>query len=306
MEVESVENDKVLISTMKHFFDSYGLPEYLFSEKYNRVVVRAMESDRPVGIGYGVALRESRDFFAHYFYLIDEFRSWQNLFGIFQTMFETAKEKYGIIVFHWIYQMKNGQDKIRAHFSTDKNYCIDDYEKYIRSGLRIRDLAYLEKKTWYNQKLLDQKGFYVKSWEECTALETEKIRKREAEKDPEYLSPFVDDPDNRLDLHSSGLLIRKGTEDICGWMICEKLSEKRILIRRLYIYKEIRTFNITPAFCAYILGNVTDRYEEMYFDVSDKNRSMKHVVRRYIEPVVQFQCYVCKIHIVCAEKHPAL
>ena len=119
MEVESVENDKVLISTMKHFFDSYGLPEYLFSEKYNRVVVRAMESDRPVGIGYGVALKGSRDF-CPLFLSYRRIQKLAELIRIFQTMFETAKEKYGIIVFHWIYQMKNGQDKIRAHFSTDK------------------------------------------------------------------------------------------------------------------------------------------------------------------------------------------
>ncbi|QBE94821.1 hypothetical protein PMF13cell1_00314 [Blautia producta] len=295
-----LEDEREAMGVHKALLGTEYLPPYLFRDKENEsLVVCLLDDGVPVGMEYGVAGRDNRIFFIHCFYAKQGYRSLEVLSDFFFDMLKTVEKNYGIVTTYWTYERGKKRDPYEKFLKVNSGYTVEKLWEVRRTMVYTKDFDYLRQFRWYHPDLLDKKGFQVKLWSEYPEAQKEKIREKQIKEKqkPDYLSPFIDNEKWESDSESSYVLVKGEAEEPCGWILCEKISDDAVKLRRFYIYEEIRKIRLGPAFSTYALDRISEKFDIMVFDVAVGNSQMERVMLRQFGPITVQSCYISNTKI---------
>jgi len=278
------------------------LPQYLLSEEtYEKVVIEMKEDNVAVGLAYGVIKRGTDVFFLHFLFVSKTQRTHINVISLLCTVFKTAKSIKGVNCAVWSYTLSDNENDSRPKLVSGIPFC-DVIASKSSKHLRIKtvDIAYIRKFKIFRPMLLKEKGYRVINWAECPENLKECICKWEQSilQDSDYVSPFSDEISGHgFDIYNSFVLVKPGTMEPAGWIMCGAVSSKELTIRYFYMYPEERVRRIAHSFATYVLDLIALQYEYLSFDIAIGNRQMEMIVRNYFEPITESSYTQCNLTI---------
>lgn len=282
---------------------SSDMPPYLFDDyRYHGILLCLYEDNKPVGFQYGVSTKKDSVLHIHKIFLSKQYRTGGNLLTLIRAFIEQAWKHYQIKYGLWSYEMLAKQnDPYQKIFQRLDNYHVDTHLVLHQYQVRTADFSKLRKFHWYVPELLKKKGYEAVSWAGFLDFRKAQIRHREIQMkdaDSGYLSPFIQDNTWNYDEKTSFALVTANTQIPLGWILCEKLSETDVKLRRFYIYKDVRNHLLGPAFSCYVLDVISSIYKTMCFDVAEGNEQMERVAQWQFGPIMAQSSLLCHMKIM--------
>lgn len=266
------------------------IPPFLYDDNgLFSVVVGLQVGKADAGIAYGIAECGGAIFYLRHIFLAKAYRQQRELLYLLEALLRAAKELPSVEGAIWKYMLSDEQRDPYQKLIQKISFCQIEKRELVRQfGIRTADFAHLRKYQWYDPGMLTHSGGRVERWVTYDNKWKETIRAREINQQPEsdYLSPFIESGTWKADNEMSFVLTEVDTAQPLGWIICERISEKEIKLRRFFMYKEARKRMLGPAFSTYLLDLIASRYEYLYFDIVPGNRQMEMFARVYCKPVL--------------------
>lgn len=297
------------IAKMNQQLHQFGLQikfdeDFKTEEQMDLFYFSVYEGKRCVGLVYGLYIIEEKYLQIKKMFLLNEFRSIQNIEWILHKFLQITKEQLNIFRFKWHYTIDG--DRKDAYFFLLKNIPCIKVEKIISFRqylVKISDFDHLRSLTWYKPAVFVNKGYEAILWQDCPEEIKQNILEREKFLNDEstYLSPFIKDFDAE-DTKSSFVLVKKDNREPFGWMINEKISSEAVRIKRWYTYEHARGLRIGPSFASFVLERIAENNKRLVFEVAMDNLPMNRtVVNKYFKPILAQTYDVCQLDITLLE-----
>lgn len=295
---------------MENIVKSITLPSRLshFPEECNyQYIFSAVKNDNEyVGIAYGVIEYKSEVFFLNYVYLKEEFRKYNIIIGLLEHILENSINVAKAQGALWKYNIEQNERDVRPILIDEISFCnIKNIKKMIHCGVEME--MFNNKVNPFFEKFQPWliKEHMVVEWDKCEDTIKDKIRMREKHlQDEDYLSPFVDRENDKsviLDGRISFILFNR-EQEVLGWIICVKTSEKVAMIKRFYVYPEKRRGQLSPAFAAYALNRIGKFYEYLHFYIEHGNKQMERFANYFCKDVLKVKRTICDLEITFNKK----
>ncbi|MCL2285971.1 MAG: hypothetical protein FWC32_06345 [Firmicutes bacterium] len=286
---------------------NHTLPAFLFDEtKYIRVVIGMKVANNYVGMSYGVIAHNTEVFFLHFLYISKDYRRCEFVIHLLEFTLKsaviTAEAKKAI----WKYVIYENMSDVHLKLLSMLPFChVTKITKIKSYQIKTKDFEHIRlgKFISRNSHSLKNSKYSIVRWFECDNRLKEMMFKIETsiKHDKNYLSPFIEDEiswQGSLDEQTSLVLVKRDVQEPLGWIICSKLSDKKVQIERLYIYEDKRVGFVAAHFLAYVLDKIKLLYEQLCFNVIEGNQQMKRFVNYFNAPIVDMDYSALKLSII--------
>lgn len=277
------------------------LPPFLFDgQAYNSIVIGMKIDGNYAGMAYGVNRIGSSQFHFHNIYITGAYRHEKQVLYLLEAILKTALQQPGTDMVVWNFTFPKGRPNTYKKLMMKlPSLDIEKEQSFYQYAIKTADFDHLRRFFWYKPDRLGAGGFCARPWDTYPEKWKAVIREAEAAKadDPEYLSPFFSNPEERYDPVTSYVLTHSDSEIPLGWLICERTAAKVVKIRRFYSYKESRKQRMGPVFAAVVLEKIASTADILLFDVRPENRPMVRFADVCCEPVLMISRQAWTLHI---------
>lgn len=217
-------------------------------------------------------------------FLSKEYRTQENTRITIEQFAKLSREIYEVKRFLWRYSIEGqGLDPYEKLFRDWQAFEWSKHiicEEYIVDFTKIRNHPH--HRASYGIEKIEEKGYTLIPWNQgrkskCDYFEALKAARSS---EPEFIEllPLVGEDYCK---EESFLLEDKEQHQVAGWMICRKIAEKEIEIRRWYTLEEYRESGIGRQFGAYMLQRLEQKFDRLHFYVKENNDSMNQFAKVY-------------------------
>lgn len=274
--------------------------------KHNLASILLKTNKKVVGFVFGFFNGNNSSFTISCLYILKDFRSKETILFLIESILNYAYKTKGIKEFMWNYDLIDLENdpfvKIIQFFS---NYEIVDTEIYKNFIIRTADFNKMQEYEPYNSntllnKLYD-KGYKISKWADCEQKVDLSIATRNPlyEEEIGHLNVYFQDIEslNFVDKNNSYILFDKKTNEVVGWVICEKAQNKYIKILSLFVYKKEKKAFLGSLIAMYFLKKISMNFDVLGFDINIKNNKFETFINKVFKDSVEYTCSTKKIKL---------
>ena len=288
------------------FYDRMGLHDNgdIEPSEEGRIFALAAEGDGKImGLASGMFCRDDQCFKIFVIHLLPEWRTKDLAAAVLRELFTRSRVRFHPRRYTWQYRL---QDESRDPYrrlaeSLGLSWLPEGRRERVGTLYKMMAAKLKEKATgpnhngdYWNDEGLARRGFVACPWGEAGEGTRQRIRAvlDSPEEDVAGLSPFVGED---CDPETSLVLTDMKNGAVCGWVICRRLAEKTIELRRWYVTKEYRRRRAGLWLGAYMLRVIQACRDVVYFTVLTGSDSMARFARGYLGGALAEKSPLCRM-----------
>lgn len=277
------------------------LPQYMYNDDENeKISFLYYKSDRIGGLCFGVLSREKNIFYLRYLRMTYDYSKPLFIKDFIEKFFNYIKIKYNVNKIIIVTKQDDDSESFLTNLIEEIRWCKIEDVAYLRHvGVNTCDFDHFRKNRWYCPELLEKKGYaavkiseYPKDWQ-IELIEKEKLHNVP----DDYLSPGIWENYFDYDPDTSYVLLKKGDNRPCGWIVTQREENDVIKLRRFFIYKKERRACMGPAFSTWVLDEIEKKCRQLQFEVAKGNRQMEMFTECYCKSILAFSYYKVDITV---------
>ncbi|MBR5909542.1 MAG: hypothetical protein IKZ66_06185 [Schwartzia sp.] len=271
----------------------------------NEIFAVAAEDDEGeiLGLSSGMFHRNEGSFQIFAIHLLPERRTKALAAAVLRELFVRSLVKFHPSCYTWRYRLQDeSRDPYRrlaeslglSWLPEGRRERVGTLYKMMAAKLREKDTGPNHNGDYWNDEGLARRGFVACPWGEAGEGTRQRIRGvlDSPEEDVAGLSPFVGED---YDPETSFVLTDAKNGAVCGWVICRRLAEKIIELRRWYVTKAYRRRRAGLWLGAYMLRIIQECRDVVYFTVLTGSDSMARFARGYLGGAMAEESPLCRM-----------